>query len=490
MPRKEPKGLFLLLAVICVSMTAWCFASDGEESLLAKNIPELVKTKPYCVVDVLHLAYGDINNPITNDKILDVRIVPLGSAKGFAYFDGRLTWKLKFGLNRPEDLDNDPEENCWKIIGGMTEQEKLSEFDPLDEGGAAPGSSGTGDIDVKVFYQDYTGGVSTATFRAKVVLKKMIVEVDWIDGTERRRVSDNEIRSIGFKPEVGREFIDAFGQVGIEPVIKDTPEKGNRHNIIPLSEVLAGRRLKETLNLVELLPDGYGAWRKDIKVFNDGLSLVAKDLIAKGYMDYDASRPDVLYVVGAPRWAKLSGHEIEQTRGATALFEYNKRRYNVAFTFNLAIAESLAEVNKRQELVIPYEKATAHTALHECVAHCFPLRWRNTAASIADDPYWGAWRCNFVGHPRRNENHQYGKTYKTNVAVADSTLDAAYYTWMKAPRLNDFSNLIGNSVEDKCRDIVRDFVVECYPKRYGRGYSDSGSRLAGGGQSADALSNK
>ncbi len=433
-----------------------------------KTIPELVKTKSYPVVEIIRVAYGDINNTITDEKILEVQVLPIGDAKGFAYYDGRTTWKLKYNLERPEDLDNDPEQNCWKVVGGMSEKEKISEFDPMEEGGAAPGSSGTGEIDIKVFYKNHWGGVSIEVFRARVVLKKLIVEVDWMEGYVPTRVAKDDTRDIGFKPNINQEFIDAFGQVGIEVVVKDTPEKGNLHNIIPKDAIFDGDLLLNRENLAELLPPRYKNWREDIKLFNDSISYIAKVIIANGYMDFDASRPDVIYVIGAQRWAHLPGKELEQTRGATTIFQHRRRRYNIAFVFNLAIAESMAAVNKQQEIKVTFEKASLHTVLHECAAHCFPLRWKNKSSKLCNDPYWSEWRYQFVGHRKRNDLHKHGKIYETCVTCSESTLDAAYHTWLGEPRLGDFSNLIGNGVDEKCRDIIRDYIVKGDAKEYGR----------------------
>jgi hypothetical protein len=456
-------------------------AQDPAAVLSSRNeegrTPELVKTKPYRVADIIRIARGGIDNTITNDRILEVQVTPIDDAKGFAYFDGRTTWKLRFNLDRPEDLDNDPEENCWKVIGGMSEKEKFSESDAMDEGGASPGRSGTGDIDIKVFYRNNWGGVAAETIRARVVLKRLIVEVDWMEGSFQWAGHGGERREIGFKPTINQEFIDAFGQAGIEVIVADTPESGNLHNIIREGARYGRNFVLNRQNLVDLVPEKYRDCQGDVKAFNNGLSCIARRMIDLGYMDFDASRTDVIYVVGAQRWASLPGAELQQTRGATALFEHKGSRYNVAFVFNRAIAESIAAVNRQQETRIPWEVGSLHTALHECAAHCFPLRWKNEDTSIFQDPYWRGWRYQFVGHPRRNESHEYGKIHKTNVACAESTLDAAYYTWMKTPRLSDFSNRIGNSVDDKCRDIIRDFAVERAAKRYGcpDGVSDATS---------------
>ena len=437
-------------------------------TVIDKTIPELVKTKPYSVVDLIKVAYGDIDSPITDEKILDVQVIPLGRAKGFAYFDGRTTWRLKYGLTYPEDFDNNCEENCWKVIGGMTEEEKLTEFDPLGEGGAALGKSGTGEIGVKVFYKNHLGGVSIETFRARVVLKKLIIEVDWMEGSTRETIVRGERREIDFKPNITQEFIDAFGQAGIEVDVRDTPKKGNLHNIIPKDTRFDSDLLLNRANLADLLPDKYKGWRSETKVFNQGLSYIAKVMMANGYMDFDASRSDVIYVVGAQRWKHLPGNEVGQTRGATAIFQHGRRKYSIVFIFNLATAESVAAVNKIQDQKVPWELANLHTVLHECSAHCFPIRWKNKYTELCDDPYWQAWRYMFVGHKKRNEFHEYGRIYRTCVTRSETLMDAAYHTYLHEPRLGDFSNCISNCVDNKCRDIIRDYVVEDDPKEYGR----------------------
>jgi len=281
-------------------------------------------------------------------------------------------------------------------------------------------------------------------------------------------VAKGDTKEIGFKPNINQEFIDAFGQAGIEVVIKDTPEKGNLHNVISKDAIFDGDLLLNRENLVELLPPKYKGWREDVKLFNDAVSYVAKVIIANGYMDLDASRPDVIYVIGAQRWAHLPGKELEQTRGATAMFQHSRRRYSIAFVFNLAIAESIAAVNRQQEIGVPFEEAGLHTVLHECAAHCFPLRWKNKDSKLCNDLYWSEWRYQFVGHRKRNELHEHGKVYKTCVTCSESTLDAAYHTWLCKPRLRDFSNCIGNGIDEKCRDIIRDYVVERDAKEYGR----------------------
>ncbi len=463
----------LLLIVAATTVFARGYAADrytapeprGEE---AATVPELVKTRPYKVVDIIRAANGGVEGPITDESIVAVKVVPEGDAKGFAYFDGLTTWKMRYGLDRPEDFDNGPAENCWKIVGGMTESEKLSEFDPIGEGGAAPGRSGTGDIRIKIFYRNDWGGLDTEVVRARVVLKKLIVEVDWMEGSVRRTISNGTRRRISFKPNINQEFIDAFGQAGIEVIIKDTPEKGNIHNIIPREEVFEGDLLLNRENLVDLLPEKYRKWRGDFTIFNDAASYIARRIIDKGYMDFDASRPDVIYVIGAQRWMEMPRERLMQTRGVTALFEHNKKRYNVAFVFNLAIAESVGCANKKQKIQVPWGAASLHTALHECAGHCFPIRWKNRHSVVGRDAYWGDWRYQFVGHRSRSDHHTYGKIYTTCVTVGETALDAAYYTWLRAPRLNDFSNRIGNGVCEKSRDIIRDYVVAGKAGTYGR----------------------
>ena len=470
--------LIFLTVLLCLSADAILIPQNNTQppSMPLSNlnnqqslkIPELVKTKPYPVIEILRDALGFGGNIISDSDILNVEVIPIGNAKGFAYFDGKTTWKYRYNLLTASDFDNDPETNCWKIIGGMSEEEKEAELDLLDEGGAGLGASGTGEIDIRVFHKTNAGKIDIIVFRAKIVLKKLIIEVDWMEGSTTRTVAKGYIRQITFKPVINQDFINAFGQAGIEVVIADTPEKGNKHNIIPRDALFVSNFPINRENLSELLPQKYRGWRRDVKIFNEGISYIAKGIISKGYMDFDASRHDVIYVIGAQRWASLPGDEIQQTRGATAIFERNGKWHNVVFIFNLSIAESTGAVNKSQEIQIPYEVASVHTVLHECAAHCFPLRWSNIETGMANDDYWNKWRYLFVGHCKRNENHEYGRIYRTCVTSSESTLDAAYYTWLGEPRLTDFSNQIGNSVIYKSRDIIRDYIIECKPKNYGR----------------------
>jgi hypothetical protein len=449
---------------------------------LQSPIPELVKTKPYKVTEILQKALGEQADGITDDSILAVQVIPIANAKGFAYFDGKTTWKLGYGVERPADFDNDSESDCWKVVGGMTKQEKLAELDPLDEGGAEPGKAGTGEIDIKVFYKNNDGGVSTETIRTNVILRKLIVEVDWMEGSFTQSIEKGKTQRIDFKPNISKEFIDAFGQAGVEVIIKDTPEKGNKHNIIPKDAVFAKNMSLNREDLSDLMPYECRNWRKDIKMFNEGISFIASGIIDKGYMDFDASRPDVIYVIGAQRWDCRLGDEIQQTRGATAILEHNGKECSVVFVFNRAIAESTAAVNKSQEKQVPWEAASVHTVLHECAAHCFPIQWKNINTQLSLDDYWNGWRYMFVGHTKRNERHEYGRIYKTCVTSSESTLDAAYHTWMGEPRLTDFSNRIGNSANDKCRDIIRDYLIEGKPKQYGR--NDNEKRVVKDGASS------
>jgi len=142
----------------------------------------------------------------------------------------------------------------------------------------------------------------------------------------------------------------------------------------------------------------------------------------------------------------------------------------MAFVFTRSIAESTAAVNRGQRTQVPFEVAARHTAIHEIAAHCFPVEWNNSRPSELADPYWSQWRYLYAGHPKRPEGQDdYYRIFETCVTCAETGLDGAYYTFMNAPRLNDFRWRMANDAPEKTRDIIRDHAIDGRVHLYGQG---------------------
>ena len=439
------------------------------------GIPEVIKTKPVFVADVLAQSGNPVASSIKESDIVRVETVPRGTARAFAYLDSSKIWRDELRLSRPEDFDNDGDTGRWKLVGGMSYSDKRSEFDPMGEGGAPLGSIGTGTVDLQVWHR--TGGDITCTVvPVRVGLEKLYVEVDWFEGEFRKRVSKRDgTQTITYKPVFDRRFRDAFGQCGIEPVICDSPETGNTKNVIPADVMFDKRHRINSEDLARLVPRKFRD-EKDAKAFNEGTTAISRWLLENGYVNLDPSRPDTVYVIGVQRWSRKPS-AMSRTMGVVCLLEHEGKQLQMAYIFTRSIAESTAAVNRKQRTQIQYKVAARHTLIHEVAAHCFPGQWNNSRTSDDADPYWGRWRYRFAGHSKRPEQQDdYYRIYETCVTSAETALDGAYYAFMKAPRLNDFRWRMANSVNEKCRDVVRDYVVEGQAFSYGHLAAADGER--------------
>ncbi len=447
----------------------------GAGVALSGDLPVIIKTKPVLLTDVLASSNHPTASDIDEADIVRVEVVPRSAACGFAYFDSAQLWRDELQLSRPEDLDNDGETYRWKIVGGMSFEDKRAEFDPVGEGGAPLGRGGTGIIDVKIWHRAGSD-VTCTTVPVRVGMKKLYVEVDWFEGSFRKRVRrGGETLMIPYKPVVDQRFIDAFGQCGLEVVVCDTPEMGNANNVITSSVRFdTGARLN-CADLSSLVDRGLRD-ETDAKTLNEGMSVVARWLVDNGYVNLDISRPDTVYMIGVQRWSKRRP-AVGRTMGVVCLLEHEGRRMPMAFVFTRSIAESTAAVNRGQRTQIPFAVAARHTAIHEIAAHCFPVEWNNSRGTGLADPYWSEWRHLYAGHPKRPDGQDdYYRIYETCVTCAESALDGAYYTFMNAPRLNDFRWRMANGAREKTRDIIRDYALDGRVRLYGHGGTDVKAR--------------
>jgi hypothetical protein len=467
-------------AIIALSFLAAGAPAAAEDT----DLPTVIKTRPTFVSELLAQSANPTARSIQEDSIVRVQVNPRGSARGFAYFDSLQMWRNQFGLARPEDLDNDGETRRWKLVGGMSLDDKHAEFDALGEGGAPLGTVGTGIIDVEVWHR-VDGDVTCTSLPVRVGMKKLYVEVDWFEGSFRKRVTrGGETLTISCKPVVDQRFVEAFGQCGLEVVVCDSPETGNTKNVIPADAMFDKRHRLNCENLSSLVDREFRD-ETDATALNEGTSLISRWLVENGYVNLDPSRPDTVYMIGVQRWSKR-GPALGRTMGVVCLLEYEgslpgrssegtanatpkaSHRMPMAFIFTRSIAESTASVNGKQRTQVPFDVAARHTAIHEVAAHCFPVEWNNSRTSEHPDPYWSRWRYLYAGHPRRPEaQDDYYRTYETCVTCAETGLDSAYYTFTNAPRLNDFRWRMANCVDEKTRDIIRDYAIDGQSHYYG-----------------------
>ncbi|MBN1918815.1 MAG: hypothetical protein JW889_12995 [Verrucomicrobia bacterium] len=449
------------MALALLNAPAW-----GQDN--GTDPPAIIKTKPVFVADVLAQSADPIARQIRDDDIVRIEVVPSGGARAFAYYDSPSLWRDTYGLTRAEDFDNDGSTMRWKLIGGMSESDKRNEFDARGEGGAPFGSLGTGLIELRVWHHVPTrDAVSMTSVPVRVGMQKLYVEIDWLEGSFRKRVERRgETLEISCKPVVDQKFIDAFGQCGLEVVVCDSPETGNTKNVIPAGAVFDKKLKFNRENLADLVPKQFRD-ETDAKAFNEGNSILARWLIDNGYVNLDPSRPDTVYMIGVQRWSKKRP-ALGRTMGVVCLLEYEGKRIPMAFVFTRSIAESTAAVNGDQKTQVPFTVAARHTAIHEIAAHCFPNQWNNNRAEDLSDPYWKEWRYLYAGHPHRPAGQDdYYRIYETCVTSTETAMDGAYYTFMHAPRLNDFRWRMANDVTEKTRDVIRDTVVDAQPPRYG-----------------------
>jgi hypothetical protein len=445
---------------------------DGAGAAVSGDLPVIIKTRPVFLAEVLasssHPTAGDIDEA----DIVRVEVVARGAARGFAYYDSTQLWRDELRLRRPEDFDNDGETYRWKIVGGMSFEDKRTEFEPEGEGGAPLGRAGTGIIDVKVWHRA-GGDVTCTSVPVRVGMKKLYVEVDWFEGSMRKRVRrGGQTLTIPYKPLVDERFVDAFGQCGLEVVVCDTPEMGNTKNVITSSIRFSTGQEVNCENLSSLV-DRRLRDETNAKTLNEGTSVIARWLVDNGYVNLDISRPDTVYMIGVQRWSRRRP-AMGRTMGVVCLLEYQGRRMPMAFIFTRSIAESTAAVNRDQRTQVPFEVAARHTAIHEIAAHCFPCEWNNSRATEMSDPYWNEWRYVYAGHPKRPEGQDdYYRIYETCVTCAETGLDGAYYTFMNAPRLNDFRWRMANDAREKTRDIIRDHAIDGRVHVYGHGGTDA-----------------
>ena len=440
--------------------------ADPAEQSGNTGLPVVIKSKPTFVADVLAQSENAVARGIEERHIVRVEVVPRGNARGFAYFDSGKTWHEQFRLSRPEDFDNDGETHRWKLVGGMSLANKRAEFEPVGEGGAPLGTIGTGTIELKVWHRA-GGNVTCTAVPVRVGMKKLYLEVDWLEGSFRKRVTKRgPTETLSYKPVIDRRFIDAFGQCGLEVVVCDSPETGNTKNTIAADVIFDGRRRLNCENLSSLVPRKFRDER-DAKALNEGTSVISRWLIDNGYVNLDPSRPDTVYMIGVQRWARKRS-AMSRTMGVVCLLEHEGKRLQMAYVFTRSIAESTAAVNAKQKTQIPFIVAARHTAIHEIAAHTFPVQWNNSRTSHDPDPYWSGWRYLYAGHAKRPAaQDDYYRIYETCVTSAETGLDGAYYAFMNAPRLNDFRWRMANCVNEKCRDIIRDNVVDGRSGRYG-----------------------
>jgi hypothetical protein len=439
-------------------------ASHAQSS--EAELPTVIKTRPTFVADVLAQSQDPAARRIAEGDIVRVEVVARGDARGFAYFDSGSTWQGQFRLSRPEDFDNDGDTCRWKLVGGMSLEDKRAEFDPVGEGGAPLGRAGTGFIDLKVWHR-VDGDVTCTSLPVRVGMKKLYVEVDWMDGSFRKRVTRRgETLTISYKPVIDERFIEAFGQCGLEVVVCDSPETGNTKNVIPADAMFDAKRRFNCEDLAELV-DRELRDETDAKALNEGTSVIARWLVENGYVNLDPSRPDTVYMIGVQRWS--SKHPaLSRTMGVVCLLEHDGKRMPMAFVFARSIAESTAAVDRDQRTQVPFIVAARHTAIHEVAAHCFPVEWNNSRTASDPDPYWSRWRYLYAGHPKRPAGQDdYYRIYETCVTGAETGMDGAYYAFMNAPRLNDFRWRMANCVTEKSRDIIRDYAIGGQPPRYG-----------------------
>jgi len=451
-------ALFWASVIVASAFLGGAVLAEADGS----DLPTVIKTRPTFVSEVLTQSA----RPIAEGDIVRIEVTGRGSASGFAYFDSAKTWRDEFRLSRAEDFDNDGETHRWKLVGGMTREDKHDEFDAIGEGGAPLGTLGTGIVDLKVWHR-VGGDVTCTTVPVRVGMKKLYVEVDWLEGSFRKRVKRRgETLTISYKPVVDQRFIDAFGQCGLEVVICDSPETGNTKNVITADVIFEGRRRFNCENLSKLV-DRKCRDEKDPKALNEGTSVISRWLIENGYVNLDPSRPDTIYMIGVQRWAKTRP-AMARTMGVVCLLEYEGKRMPMAYIFTRSIAESTAAVNRDQRTQVPFVIAARHTAIHEAAAHCFPVAWNNSMTSENADPYWNRWRYLYAGHAKRPEGQDdYYHIYETCVTCAETGMDAAYYAFMRAPRLNDFRWRMANCANEKCRDIIRDHALDGQAHRYG-----------------------
>jgi len=443
-------------------LSSFALAGPGEGDL-----PTVIKTRPTFVAEVLAQSSHPGAGAIVESAIVRIEVEPRGSARGFAYLDSGKTWRDDFGVSRAEDFDNDGETQRWKLVGGMSLADKRTEFGAAGEGGAPLGTLGTGVLDVKIWHR--VGGAVTCTvIPVRVGMKKVYVEVDWLEGSFRKRVKRRgPTLTISYKPVVDERFIEAFGQCGLEAVICDSPETGNTKNIIGKDVIFEGRRRFHCENLSGLVGRKLRD-EKDGKALNEGTSVISRWLIENGYVNLDPSRADTLYMIGVQRWARTRP-TMGRTMGVVCLLEYEGKRMPMAYIFTKSIAESTAAMNRGQRTQVPFVVAARHTAIHEAAAHCFPVAWNNSKTRHDPDPYWSRWRYLYAGHAKRPAGQDdYYHIYETCVTCAETGMDAAYYTFMGAPRLNDFRWRMANCVNEKCRDIIRDAAIDGQAHSYGR----------------------
>ncbi len=457
--RRAASWAVAIIAFALLSPGAFAGPSDN-------NLPIVIKTRPTFVSELLAQSGKPVARNIEERDIVRVEVSTRSSARGFAYFDSARTWRDRFGLSRPEDFDNDGETRRWKLIGGISLEDKHAEFHPMGEGGAPLGRIGTGIVDLKVWHR-VGGDVTCTSVPVRVEMKKLYVEVDWFEGSFRKRVTKGgKTLTISCKPVVDQRFIDAFGQCGLEVVVCDGPETGNTKNIIPADAIFDGRRRLNCENLSSLVERKLRD-ETDAKAFNEGSSVISRWLIENGYVNLDPSRPDTVYMIGVQRWSKRRP-AIGRTMGVVCLLEHEGKRLPMAYIFTRSIAESTAAVNGKQRTQVSFMVAARHTAIHEIAAHCFPVEWNNSRTSDHHDPYWSRWRYLYAGHPRRPEaQDDYYRIYETCVTCAETGMDAAYYAFMHAPRLNDFRWRMANCVNEKTRDIIRDYALDGQAPRYG-----------------------
>jgi len=462
------------------AFTTLFFAPGAFADPSETHMPTVIKTKPVFVADVLAQSGNDIVRGITDGDLVRVEAVARDSAQAFTYFDSSKVWREQVHLSRPEDFDNDGETRRWKLVGGMSFEDKLAEFGPQGEGGAPLGNKGIGIIDLKVWHRS-GGDVTCTVVPVRVAMKKLYVEVDWLEGSFRKRVAKGAgTQTISYKPVIDQYFIDAFGQCGIEVVICDSPETGNTKNTIPADVMFDERRPFNCVDLAKLV-DPELRDEKDAKAFNEGTSVISRWLLENDYVDLDPSRPDTVYMIGVQRWSKKTA-TMARTMGVVCLLEHKGKRIQMAYIFGRSIAESTAAVNRRQRTQVPLTVAARHTAIHEVAAHCFPAAWNNSKTRDDPDAYWSTWRYRYAGHSKRPEaQDDYFRIYETCVTSAETGLDGAYYAFMRAPRLNDFRWRMANSVEEKCRDLIRDYVADGQLYAYGHlaAVEDENPRLMG-----------
>ena len=529
--RATPLGVaaFMVLAL-------WGPVAPGQSN--ETDPPVIIKTRPTFVTDVLAQSGDPAGDPVAqaikDEDIVRIEVVAREGSRGFAYYDSPRIWRDDYGLARAEDFDNDGDTMRWKLVGGMNESDKRSEFDATGEGGAPLGTIGTGMIELRVWHHaegavTRDGDVTMTSVPVRVGMQKLYVEVDYLEGSFRKRVERRgETQDISCKPVVDKKFIDAFGQCGLEVVVCDSPETGNTKNVIP-ADALFDKKLKfNRENLADLVPKEFRD-ETDPKAFNEGTSIIARWLIENGYVNLDPSRADTVYMIGVQRWSKARS-ALGRTMGVVCLLEYGSssetaasalakalgpasstaraegpaegslgreaqvpdgknrtaspggateasrengrslasHRVAMAFIFTRSIAESTAAVNGDQKTQVPFLTAARHTAIHEIAAHCFPTEWNNNRAADLSDPYWSEWRYLYAGHPRRPDaQDDYYRIYETCVTSTETAMDGAYYAFMNAPRLNDFRWRMANDVTEKTRDLIRDSVVDEQPPRYG-----------------------